>query len=58
MQKLNNVTILHKKKTPTELYDLKVHAKKSVTNGGKKERYLPVAICPITPFLPSGFLLV
>lgn len=25
-----------KKKTPTELYDLKVHAKKSVTNGGKK----------------------
>lgn len=26
-----------KKKTPTELYDLKVHAKKSVTNGGKKE---------------------
>lgn len=28
-----------KKKNPTELYDLKVHAKKSVTiyNGGKKE---------------------
>lgn len=47
-----------KKKPPTELYDLKVHAKKSVTNGGKKERYLPVAICPITPFLSSGFLLV
>lgn len=46
------------KKNPTELYDLKVHAKKSVTNGGKKERYLPVAICPITPFLSSGFLLV
>lgn len=39
MQKLNNVTILHLKKNPTELYDLKVHAKKSVTiyNGGKKE---------------------
>lgn len=49
-----------KKKNPTELYDLKVHAKKSVTiyNGGNKERYLPVTICPITPFLPSGFLLV
>lgn len=57
MQKLNNVTILHKK-NPTELCDLKVHAKKSVTNGGNKERYLPVAICPITPFLSSGFLLV
>lgn len=44
-----------KKKPPTELYDLKVHAKKSVTiyNGGKKED-----IYLLRSALPSGFLLV
>lgn len=47
-----------KKKILIELYDLKVYVKKSVINGGKKERYLFVVICLIILFFFFGFLLV
>lgn len=46
------------KKILIELYDLKVYVKKSVINGGNKERYLFVVICLIILFFFLGFLLV